>query len=303
MKLLFLISFILIYTGCTQAKPYTPEMANFPRDAATIDTHRDWEWESYDGWYNNLGHPDWGGADMQLYRRLVPEYSDGVYFPSGEERSNPILVSDQIMKGFTGQSSQAKNRRTAFFIFFGQQVVEEVLDAQRAGCSVEYLNLTVPLCHDLYDFDCNGYVAIPFPRSRYNKLTGQSPGVPREQMNEITPYFDGGLMYGVTKTWADALRALSEEYKGALAIIEGASFTDAATQLPAINNIGLPMANPSPPANHSLYTVNRFFRLGNPRGNENPFLMTWGIFWFRVHNFFASILRQVYATDARWTDE
>ena len=23
---------------------------------------RDFEWESYNGWYNNLAHPDWGGA-------------------------------------------------------------------------------------------------------------------------------------------------------------------------------------------------------------------------------------------------
>lgn len=22
----------------------------------------EYEWESYDGWYNNLAHPDWGGA-------------------------------------------------------------------------------------------------------------------------------------------------------------------------------------------------------------------------------------------------
>ena len=25
--------------------------------------------------------------------------------------------------------------------------------------------------------------------------------------------------------------------------------------------------------------------LGNPRGNENPYLLTFGILWFRVHNF------------------
>ena len=22
----------------------------------------EWEWAGYDGWYNNLAHPDWGGA-------------------------------------------------------------------------------------------------------------------------------------------------------------------------------------------------------------------------------------------------
>ena len=31
--------------------------------------------------------------------------------------------------------------------------------------------------------------------------------------------------------------------------------------------------------------------IGNPRGNENPFLLTMGILWFRVHNYWA---RQLY---------
>ena len=26
-----------------------------------------YEWEGYDGWYNNPAHPDWGGAGTLLY--------------------------------------------------------------------------------------------------------------------------------------------------------------------------------------------------------------------------------------------
>ncbi len=32
--------------------------------------------------------------------------------------------------------------------------------------------------------------------------------------------------------------------------------------------------------------------IGNPRGNENPFLLTMGIFWFRVHNWWAKQIRE-----------
>ena len=32
--------------------------------------------------------------------------------------------------------------------------------------------------------------------------------------------------------------------------------------------------------------------LGNPRGDENPFLLTMGILWFRVHNYWADVLRR-----------
>ena len=30
-----------------------------------------------------------------------------------------------------------------------------------------------------------------------------------EQLNEITPYIDGGLVYGTAKGWADVLRTFS----------------------------------------------------------------------------------------------
>lgn len=30
--------------------------------------------------------------------------------------------------------------------------------------------------------------------------------------------------------------------------------------------------------------------MGNPRGNENPFLLTFGVLWFRLHN---AIARQI----------
>lgn len=33
--------------------------------------------------------------------------------------------------------------------------------------------------------------------------------------------------------------------------------------------------------------------LGNPRGNENPFLLTFGIFWYRFHNHVAQRISDV----------
>lgn len=37
-----------------------------------------------------------------------------------------------------------------------------------------------------------------------------------------------------------------------------------------------------------------FLAIGNPRGNENAFLLTMGIFWFRVHNWWANHLEEFY---------
>ena len=34
--------------------------------------------------------------------------------------------------------------------------------------------------------------------------------------------------------------------------------------------------------------------IGNPRGNENPFLLAMGIFWYRVHQYWAYRLHEYY---------
>ena len=131
-------------------------------------------------------------------------------------------------------------------------MVEEMLDAQRPGCIPEYENMRVPKCHALYDPDCRADRFIPFLRNRYDFGTGYHPNNPRMQLNEITPWLDGGLVYGPVKAWTDAIRAFQD---GWLAH-QG---TDIKDQFPIRNDIGLPLANPSPPANHSLYPVNRFW--------------------------------------------
>jgi len=130
-----------------------------------------------------------------------------------------------------------------------------MLDAQAAGCIPEYENMRIPKCHALYDPDCRSDRVIPFLRSRYDFGTGYNPNNPRMQLNEITPWFDGGLMYGITKAWADALRSYSG---GELAALDNSR--PIAEQFPISNTIGLPLANPAPPVNHSnLYAVNRFW--------------------------------------------
>ena len=43
---------------------------------------------------------------------------------------------------------------------------------------------------------------------------------------------------------------------------------------------------------HHITLLCTLLGIGNPRGNENPFLLTMGILWFRVHNFWAERLYQ-----------
>lgn len=143
------------------------------------------------------------------------------------------------------------------FAFTGQQVVEEILDAQRAGCIPEYEDMRVPKCHPLFDPDCRSDRYIPFLRSRYDFRTGFAPSNPRNQLNEITPWMDGTLVYGPFKAWTDVLRAFDHEHPGRLAALN--SELDISEQFPQRNDFGLPLANPPPPVNNSFFPVNRFW--------------------------------------------
>lgn len=68
----------------------------------------------------------------------------------------------------------------------GQQVVEEILDAQRPGCPPEYFNIPIPTGDPLYDPNSTGTVEIPLLRNRYNQaITGFSPNFPRQQVSYI----------------------------------------------------------------------------------------------------------------------
>ncbi|KAK3096749.1 hypothetical protein FSP39_002883 [Pinctada imbricata] len=259
-----------------------------------------------DGWFNNLIHPEWGAIDTVLLRKSPTAYTDGVFEMAGTHRPNPFEISQVAHRaqGLQELGLLSQRGRNAMITYFGQQVVEEIMDVQRPGCPREYENIDVPNPHDLYNPEPNNVdgLQMPFPRSRYDARTGYSPSNPRQQLNEITPYIDGQLMYGIARAWTDAIR----EFKGGrlLALDTTKPINES---FPANNTIRLPFANPpnpreqagSPPGNARLQPVARFWRLGNPRGFENPFLLSFGVLWFRWHNYLAMEI----ANEHGWTSE
>lgn len=124
---------------------------------------------------------------------MPPAYNDGTYEPVKGSRKNPFTISDELMtrtpnctvNGKT-VACGSKTGKTAFLVYFGQQVVEEVLDAQRPGCPPEYFNIPIPEGHRFRTTNENGTVfskkEMPFLRSRYDQGTGHSPSNPRQQV-------------------------------------------------------------------------------------------------------------------------
>ncbi|OXA56851.1 Dual oxidase 2 [Folsomia candida] len=269
------------------------------------------EFQTYDGFFNNPFKVDLGAVG-----KVPPVYKDGTYEPVEGERINPFKAS-KLMERKPGctqhdplsssgpEGCGSKTGKTAFLVYFGQQVVEELLDAQRPGCPPEYFNVPIPPDHEFSsEKNESGKSEMPFLRSRWSQNSGHSPGNPRQQLNEITPWIDGGLIYGTAKGWADVLRTNPDGTlvpHGLLASVDNKGY------FPAINKLRLPLANPPPPAHHSVWTkqhetanVNRFFVLGNPRGNENAFLLSFGVVLFRWHNLIATYLHD---SRPKWSGE
>lgn len=73
-----------------------------------------------------------------------------------------------------------QQKHTSVSMFLGQQVVEEILDAQRPACPPEYFNITIPANHTYKEVP--GHTQLPFLRTRFNHRTGFSPNNPRQQV-------------------------------------------------------------------------------------------------------------------------
>lgn len=149
------------------------------------------EYEGYDGWYNNPSKPDLGAVDTQLLRRIPAYYEDGTYKPSGSDRPNPFNLSS-LLDGPMGSTS--KVGKNTLLVFFGQQVVEEILDAQRPACPPEYFNIDIPPGHEYRkpnkDTGYPGHTQMPVLRTRYDMKTGFSPNNPRQQVRKYRSMYE-----------------------------------------------------------------------------------------------------------------
>lgn len=246
------------------------------------------EIQRFDGWYNNLAHPSWGSVESQLTRKAPPSYADGVYMMAGDDRPSPRALSQALLKGDDGKPSS--RNLTALFAFFGQMVSSEILMASETGCPIEFHKIAIEKCDEMYDKNCKGDKFMPFHRAIYDPSTGQSPNSPREQVNLMTSWIDGSFVYSTSEVWMSSMRSyqngtFKSEYEG---------------KMPPRNRERVPLIN-SPPAKYlGMLSPERLFLLGDPRSNQNPALLSFGVLLFRWHNVLAE---RIQAQHPDWADE
>lgn len=252
------------------------------------------EYETYDGWYNNPAQPYLGTVGSPLIRLLPPSYEDGVLKPKiRRENANPLNISNLIMEEDKSCSNCAisacsRTGKNVLMVFFGQFVSEEIMNTQVPSCPPEYFSIKIPSGNH---FDKVGPKHMPFVRTVYDKQTGKSPNNPREQITSATAWIDGSVIYGISKPHSDTLRSF--ENGQLLADPEKKGF-------PAPNNGYLSYLEPKySSAEQFDQKKSNAFRIGNPLGHENPYVLTFSILFFRWHNYLAENI----CKSSGWSDE
>ncbi|MBT8445960.1 MAG: peroxidase family protein, partial [Gammaproteobacteria bacterium] len=154
---------------------------------------------SFDGSMNNCadGRALAGSAGSKLLRLGPAEYLDGASATDPLRPSARLVSATLASAGGAGISNA---RALSSFVFQWGQFLDHDLDLTPAGGAP--LPIAVPAGDAYFDPHGLGNRAIAFTRSVFDPDTGTSG--PRQQLNEITTWIDGSMLYGSSATRAGA---------------------------------------------------------------------------------------------------
>lgn len=257
----------------------TPQQTDGLERAANGPAQGDANFEipTIDGTGNNESNPDWGAAHSGLLRLTNLEYEDGVEAPSGSDRPSAREVSNAV----AAQTELTENSRglTDMTWLWGQFIDHDIGITEGAD-PAEAFDIEVPLGDEYFDPFFTGQQTISLSRSDYVEGSGHTLEDPRTQINEITAFLDGSVVYGSDEERAAELRTFEN---GLLKTSDG--------ELLPFNEAGLSNAGGS---------SDTLFLAGDIRANENAALSSMHTIWVREHNRIAAELSQ---QDPGLTDE
>lgn len=157
---------------------------------------------SFDGSGNNLSQPTWGQAGIDYIRIAPAAYSDGISAPSGSNRPSARVISNAV----ADQSGQdvINDRAMSAMIYAWGQFIDHDLDLTNTGTGS--FPVSVPAGDPSFDPNGTGTKTIPLTRSSFDPVTGTSTSNPRQQVNSITAWLDGSMIYGSDQATANSLR-------------------------------------------------------------------------------------------------
>ncbi len=239
------------------------------------------QFRSIDGSGNNLINPLWGSAGQQLIRIAAADYSDDAFAPAGDDRPSAREISN-VLVAQTTEERVTDDRYMSAMIYGWGQFLDHDIDLTPSDPSKIAFNIEVPA--DVNDpfstaADPAGPGVIPLNRSLAQD---------GEQVNVVTAYIDGSMIYGSDATTAKKLRTLTG---GKLKTSPGADgIVGTQDDLLPFNSAEyfpdgvLSMDNPVHAPTDSLFAA------GDVRANENIELTALHTLFVREHNRLATII-------------
>src|SRR4051812_43622307 len=149
--------------------------------------------ESINGTGNNLANTLWGSAGTDLLRIAAAAYADGISAPVSAGLPSARAISNAVV-------SQAEdvdilnNLVLSAFIYAWGQFIDHDMDLTPGGSTP--FNVAVPSGDPSFDPAGTGTAVIPLNRSITDAATGTSTANPAQQVNTITAFLDGSMIYG-----------------------------------------------------------------------------------------------------------
>uniref|UniRef100_T1IJ78 Peroxidase n=1 Tax=Strigamia maritima TaxID=126957 RepID=T1IJ78_STRMM len=260
------------------------------------------KYRSFDGSCNNVGHGNWGSAFIALDRLLPPHYKDrftqprqtgvdGLPLPSARKISS-ICIDD-----VNRQSSVASLMTMTWGQFINHDITLTAISAMTNGAGIKCCSGAQSVLQILRHEDCfpiviarddpfygpTGQTCMEFVRSLPAASERKSCEFGfRDQLNEVTSFLDGSVIYGSTNSMARALRRFN---KGKLKVIK------------CFGNDHLPFINPN---SSSCDKPFQNFFTGDIRATEQAHLSSLHTIFLREHNHIAEMLNSL---NPHWTDE
>jgi peroxidase len=231
---------------------------------------------SIDGTGNNLSQVEWGSTNEKLIRLANSEYGDGISTPNGTDRPSPRQISNVLAD--QGDQDIISDRNLSAFVYAWGQFIDHDLGLTETG-TTEPMAISVPTGDPYFDPTGTGTKAIRTVRSLFDPATGTSTSNPREQLNSLTSWIDGSMIYGSDTKTATALRTmqggkLKLASDGMLPLNNSTNFPDGTVEI----------------ANIQRLPDDQMFATGDVRGNENIELTALHTVFVREHNRIATRL-------------
>ncbi len=249
---------------------------------------------------NNLAHPSWGSIGQDLLRVTPAAYGDGISTLAGSNRPSARLISN-VLATDTTDGGLPNNRSMSDYVYAWGQFIDHDIDLTTGGTGSQFQAANIPVPNDPNDpFSTAatppGPGVIYFNRSEYDPNTGTSKKNPRQQINNITAFLDGSMIYGSDPVVADALRTHSG---GLLKSSPGpdGKFGTQDDLLPYNNHIYFPGISLDPNDPNAAFSIandahlvldSQLFMAGDVRANENIELTSMHTLFLREHNRIAS---------------